>query len=92
MKKSFKNEEAILNVDFCHNYENKRRHKIQSAYFGHEAFIVFTAACYIKGSLSVVHDLNLTIDKDTGLNVIPAAVISIQTFMKKIEPFVATTS
>ena len=84
LKISFKNDEAILNVDFCHNYENKRRHKIQSAYFGHKAFIVFTAACYIKGSLSVVHDLNLTIDKDTGLNVIPVPTISIQTFMKKI--------
>ena len=83
MKKSFKNDEAILNVDFCHNYENKRRHKIQSAYFGHEAFIVFTAACYIKGSLSVVQNLNLTVDKDTALNVIAAAIISNQTFTKK---------
>ena len=42
--------------------------KIQSSYFGHEPFIVFTAACYMKCSLSVVHDLNLTVDKDTGLN------------------------
>ena len=54
------------------------RHKIQSAYFGHEAFTVFTAACYIKGSLSVVHYLNLTVNNDTGLNVIPVAIISNQ--------------
>ena len=83
LKKPLKNDEVILSVDFSHSYENKQRHKIQSAYFGHEAFTVFTAACYIKGSLSVIHDLNLTVDKDTGLNVIPVSIISNQTLHEK---------
>ena len=84
LKKSLKNNEVILSVDFSYNYENKQRHKIQSPYFGHEAFTVFTAACNIKDSLSVVHDINLTVDKDIGLNVIPAAIISNQTLHEKI--------
>ena len=63
------------------------RHKIQSAYFAHETFTVVTAACYIKGSLSVVHDINLTVDKDTGLNVIPVAIISNKTLHEKNRTF-----
>ena len=35
-----------MSVDFSHNYENKELHEIQSAYFGHEAFTVFTSVCY----------------------------------------------
>ena len=92
LKKFLKNDEAILCVDFSSNHENKQRHKIQSAYFGHEVFTVFTAAYYIKGSSSVAHDLNLTVDKGTGLNVVPVAIISNQTLHEKIWPFVATTS
>ena len=56
---------------------------IQSVYFEHVTFAVFTAACYIKGSLSVVHDLNMTVGKDTGLNVITVAIISSQALHKK---------
>ena len=83
MKKTLKDDEAILSADFSCDYENKQRHRIQSASFEHEVFTVFTTACYIKDSLSVVHDLNLTVNKDTGLNIIPIAVISNQTSHKK---------
>ena len=31
------------------NYLKKHLHEIQSAYFGHEAFTIFTAACYFHG-------------------------------------------
>ena len=41
-------EEVICSVDFSKNYENKQKHEIHRAYFGHEAFTLFTAACYYK--------------------------------------------
>ena len=84
MKKTLEDNEATLSIDFSCNYKNKQRHKIQSAYFRCEAFTVFTAACSIKSSSSVVHDLNLTEDKDTSLNVTPVAIISNQTLLEKI--------
>ena len=46
LKRNQKSDETIFSVDFSHNYENKQLHKIQSAYFGHEAFTVFTCICY----------------------------------------------
>ena len=42
LKRNLKSDEIILSVDFSHNYENKQVHEIQSAYFSHEAFAVFT--------------------------------------------------
>ena len=46
LKRNLKSDEIILSVDFSCNYENKQLHKIQLAYFGHEAFTVFTCVCY----------------------------------------------
>ena len=38
-------DEVTVSIDFSRNYENKQHHEIQSAYFGHEAFTLFTCAC-----------------------------------------------
>ena len=48
LKSQLGEEEVICSVDFSKNYENKQKHDIQSPYFGHEAFTLFTAACYYK--------------------------------------------
>ena len=45
-----KENEVIFSVDFSKNYE-KQFHETQSAYFGHEAFTIFTAACYFKSQI-----------------------------------------
>ena len=71
----------ILSVDFSRNYENKQHHEIQSAYFGHEAFTLFTAACYVKRSND--HSLNSNIDQDIGLEVFPVAIVSNQTLHER---------
>ena len=44
LKKNLKKDEVIISLDFAKNYENKQKNEIQSAYFGHEAFTIFTAA------------------------------------------------
>jgi len=54
LKKNLKLEEVILSVDFSRNYENKQRHEIQSAYFGHEAFTIFTAISTATFKLKVI--------------------------------------
>ena len=58
-------------MDFSYNYENKQLHEIQSAYFGHEAFTVFTCVCYHRSFDTEVID-----DEESGLKLIPIAIIS----------------
>ena len=48
IKNRLKPGELLVNVDFSENYENKQEDKIQSAYFGHTTFSLFTACCYPK--------------------------------------------
>ena len=48
IKANLKDKEMLLHVDFAENYHNKQRSGIQSAYFGHTGFSVFTACCYLK--------------------------------------------
>ena len=43
LKMSLKEDEVILSVDFSKDYENRHHHEIQSAYFGHRNFAIFTA-------------------------------------------------
>ena len=43
LKMSLKEDEVILSVDFSKDYENRQHHEIQSAYFGHKNFAIFTA-------------------------------------------------
>ena len=61
-------------MDFSRNYENKNFHEIQSAYFGHEAFTIFTCACYYHSLDNENNDNND--HNDNWLKVIPIAVVS----------------
>ncbi|KAJ8018751.1 hypothetical protein HOLleu_43072 [Holothuria leucospilota] len=38
--------EVIIQVDFSENYENQQQKEIHSAYFGHEAYAVYTACIW----------------------------------------------
>ena len=53
MKKNLEENEVILSVDFSRNYENKQVHEVQSVYFGHENFTLYTAACCFHKSLGI---------------------------------------
>ena len=79
LKRNLIDNDVIFSVDFWrNNYDNKHFHEIQSAYFGHETFTLFTAACYVKGS-NTDYNFKSNIDKDTGLTVIPVVIVSNQT-------------
>ena len=78
LKRNIKDNDVTFSVDFSRNYDKKKFHEIQSSYFGHEAFTLFTAARYVKGSNSNCN-FKSNIDKDTGLTVIPVVIVSNQT-------------
>ena len=70
-KRNLKSDKIILRVDFSRNYKNKQFHEIQSAYFSHEAFTVFTYICYHCSFDTEVMD-----DEGSGLKLIPIGIIS----------------
>ena len=43
LKSNLRHDELILHVDYAENYENKQQDEVQSAYFGHTQFNIFTA-------------------------------------------------
>ena len=72
LKANLKEDEIILSVDFSKNYDNKQHHEIQSAYFGHEAFTLYTGTCYYRS-----HDIvGVCVDKDAGLKVLSVVIVS----------------
>ena len=79
LKQNFKSNEVILSVDFSCNYNNTQKHEIQSAYFGHGAFTIYTALCYSK---ECINDQSET-DLDSGLNVLYVAIVSSETVHKR---------
>ena len=48
LKENLKTNEFIIHVDYSENYEDKEQDEIQSAYFGHNSFSVFTACSYTR--------------------------------------------
>ena len=48
LKNELEPNEMIVHVDFAENYENKQQSEVQSAYFGHTSFSLFTACCYTR--------------------------------------------
>ena len=55
---------------------NKQLHEIQSAYFGHENFTIFTGARYFHESISVEYG---KLDEESNLVKLPVVIISSQT-------------
>ena len=48
LKNELKTGQFLVNVDYSENCENKQQDEIQSAYFGHITFSLFTACCCLK--------------------------------------------
>ena len=47
-KELLKEGEVLVQVDYSENYKNQDQNEIQSAYFGHDCFSMFTACSYYK--------------------------------------------
>ena len=83
LKRNLTDNNVIFSVDFSWNYDVKQFHEIQSAYFGHKAFTLFNAACYVKGS-NTDYNFKSNIDKDTSLTVIPVCYRSFSYFPRNL--------
>ena len=49
LKEKIGDGEMLMHVDYSENYVNVQQGEIQSAYFGHSTFSIFTACCCIRG-------------------------------------------
>ena len=74
-KKNLKENGVILSIDLSKNCQNKQCHEIQSAYFGHENFTLFTAACYFHRDANI-ESFSSNNDCDSCLVIVPVAVVS----------------
>ena len=61
LKENLKTNEFIIHVDYSDNYKDKDQDGIQSAYFGHNSFSIFTACCYTRGIDVTLLNENFTV-------------------------------
>ena len=61
VKDNLEENEVLAHVDYSDNYSIKDQQKIQSAYFGHNAFSIFTAWWYFRGDEEKVVSKNIMV-------------------------------
>ena len=64
LKENLKTNEFIIHVDYSENYKDKEQGEIQSAYFGHNSFSIFTACCYTRGIDGTLLNENFTVTSE----------------------------
>ena len=76
----------LMHVDYSENYVNVQQGEIQSAYFGHSTFSIFTACCYIRGEDGKLASENVTVVSEASDHPRIAAftcVYKVLTFMRE---------
>ena len=48
IKENLKQSDLLIHVDYSQNYDNNPQNEVQSVYFGHNSFSIFTACCYFQ--------------------------------------------
>ena len=64
LKENRKTNEFIIHVNYSENYKDKEQDKIQSAYFGHNLFLIFVACCYTCGIDGTLFNENFTVTSE----------------------------
>ena len=64
LKENLKTNEFIIHVDYSKNYKNKEQDEIQSAYFSHNSFSIFTTCCYKGGIDGTPLNENFTVTSE----------------------------
>ena len=54
-------DDLLVYVDFAENYRNDQQNEIQSAYFGHQSFSLFTSCCYYKDDGNILQQKSIVI-------------------------------
>ena len=61
LKEKIGGREMLMHVDYSKNYVNVQQGEIQSIYFGHSTFSIFTACCYIRSEDGKLANENVTV-------------------------------
>ena len=69
--------EILIHVDYSKSHENKQQQEIQSAYFGHTTFSIFTACCYLRDVENEVISESVTITSELSDHSRAAAITCI---------------
>ena len=64
VKDNLKQNDLLIHVDYSEN-NNKQQWEIQSAYFGHASFSIFTAHCYFKDESNAISKEAITVTSET---------------------------
>ena len=64
LKENLKTNEFIIHVDYSESYKDKEQDEIQSAYFGHNSFSIFTLCCYTRGIDGTLSNENFTVTSE----------------------------
>ena len=60
-KDGLTDDDLLVHVDFAENYRNDQQNEIQSAYFGHQSFSLFTSCCYYKDDENILQQKSIVI-------------------------------
>ena len=78
--------EIIMHVDCSESYKSAQQDEIQSAYFGHTCFSIFTACCYYRSGLSYgLENVPVEIASDSSDHSRIAALSCVNTLAKHIQ-------
>ena len=78
VKDNLKQTNHLIHVDYSENYNNKQQWEIQSAYFGHASFSIFTACCYFKDESNAINKEAITVTSETSDHSRSASVSCLQ--------------
>ena len=53
-KSNLEENEALIQCDYSENYKNREQDEVQSAYFGHASFSIFTACAYFRSNEELI--------------------------------------
>ena len=80
LKKKLKFGQLLLNVDCSETYVKQDQQEIQSVYFGHKCFSIFTACCYLRATNRELVNENITVTSEASDN----SRIAVHTCIMKI--------
>ena len=66
VKDNLKQNDLLIHNDYSGNYNNKQQWVIQSAYFGHASFRIFTTCCYFKDEVNAIRKEAITVTSETS--------------------------
>ena len=81
VKDNLKQNDLLIHVDYSENYNNKQQWEIQSAYFGHVGFSVFTACCYFKDESNAINKDAITVTTETSDHSRSVCIVSAKSYL-----------